>query len=168
MIRPIVWSFFLLASFAFTKKEKNRIVDFSKEVRVIAVMDDACPISNYYTPLIRQWYAMQDKTRLSLVGVLTNYSNKKEFKKKYSVDYPLYSDREVKAITNLEVHVVPEYFVFNQQQQIVYRGKWDDQIVSLGKFKPKADTLFVEDIVNRLLKGDSVYYSSTKAIGCQL
>ena len=56
----------------------------------------------------------------------------------------------------------PHVYLFNAENQLVYRGAIDDN----AKNKKKVKKPYVADAIDAMLAGNTIKYASTKALGC--
>ena len=74
----------------------------------------------------------------------------------YAMDYGAKLAREFGATKT------PHVYLFDAEDQLVYRGAIDDN----AKNKKKVKKPYVADAIDAMLAGNSIKYASTKALGC--
>lgn len=129
-----------------------------------------CPISNRYTSEIHRLherftprgvafylvYLDPDETVETIRGHLREYDH---------VSTPLRDPRHV-LVKKTGVRVTPEAAVFDAVGSLVYRGRIDDRWVAFGKSRPKPTVYDLADVLEQLLAGETVEFTTTTAIGC--
>jgi hypothetical protein len=64
--------------------------------------------------------------------------------------------------------IVPAAVVFTANGQLVYRGRIDDRVVSLGVWRPMARTRDLALALDRSLAGRATTLVTTPAVGCYI
>jgi hypothetical protein len=126
-----------------------------------------CPISQKYASKIR---LLSEKDMVSLIGVQPNLGVTREkietFKSEFQFDFPIINDERQLLTSYMGATVTPEVFLVDSQGQVIYQGAIDNWFVALGKYRPAATELFVDDVIAAWAIGSSVQVSKTEAIGC--
>ena len=108
------------------------------------------------------------------VGMIALNSNETSFESSDSIDemkkhakensYNFYYARDDGSILAREFGATrtPHVYLFDAEDQLVYRGAIDDN----AKNQKKVKKPYVADAINAMLAGNTIKYASTKALGC--
>ena len=79
-------------------------------------------------------------------------------------DYNFYYARDdgSKLARKFGATKTPHVYLFNAEDQLVYRGAIDDN----AKNQKKVKKPYVADAIDAMLVGNTIKYASTKALGC--
>ena len=107
------------------------------------------------------------------VGMIALNSNETTFESSDSMDemkkhakendYNFYYARDdgSKLAREFGATKTPHVYLFNAEDQLVYRGAIDDNAIQKKVKKP-----YVADAIDAMLAGNTIKYASTKALGC--
>jgi peroxiredoxin len=139
----------------------------SAKVLVIAFTCNQCPVSQLYEERFSRFVKENKPRGVVLVCIscsllppdrlekMTERANKKHF----NFDY--LSDPSQKSGKDYGATVTPQLFVLDQNRNIAYMGRFDDNIEP-----DKVQREFVQDAVRALLSGKQPDPSETRATGC--
>ena len=108
------------------------------------------------------------------VGMIALNSNETSFESSDSIDemkkhakennYNFYYARDdgSKLAREFGATRTPHVYLFNAEDQLVYRGAIDDN----AKNQKKVKKPYVADAIDAMLAGNTIKYASTKALGC--
>jgi peroxiredoxin len=87
-----------------------------------------CPQVNHVIPEILMIAADYRVQGLGIIAIGSNHSSEvmTEFAFKYSFDFPFLHDEANEAANWLQVKCVPDFFLFDNQNQLFYHGQLDD------------------------------------------
>ncbi|MCH1421255.1 MAG: hypothetical protein L7W40_13215, partial [Akkermansiaceae bacterium] len=68
----------------------------------------------------------------------------------------------------LKATIVPEVFVFDRDEKLIYRGRIDDHFAAVGKRRPLTRTHDLADVLRALSASETIEPRKTKAIGCAI
>ena len=133
---------------------------------------DECVISQFYTPLLSDYYGEYKGQKVGFIGYFPNPASKSDrieaFAKTYKIDFPLKQDYNKDLAKKFGVTVTPEVAVWDHKTEtLLYRGRIDDSYVRVGKRKYHTQHSDLKDIIEDWLKGivpDKTI--ETQAIGC--
>jgi hypothetical protein len=77
-------------------------------------------------------------------------------------------DPEHHLVRLTHAEVTPEAVVFNQDREIMYRGRIDDTYVDFGQARPAPTRRDLAEALDATLEGRPVAQPETKAIGCYI
>lgn len=146
--------------------------DSDHVARVFVFLTDECPVSKSYIPTLRrlsqQW--QQATPRIALYGVWADATTAPQdiakFAEEYEVEFPLLLDIDRALGKELQPRHVPEAFVLDSDEQLIYRGRIDDTHTDLGRRRAQPTVNDLADAVAATIEGKPVVPSETTAIGC--
>ena len=121
-----------------------------------------------------RYVELAKKYRSKGIGVIAVNSNETTFKSSDSMDemkkhakennYNFYYARDdgSKLAREFGATRTPHVYLFNAEDQLVYRGAIDDN----AKNQKKVKKPYVADAIDAMLAGNTIKYASTKALGC--
>ncbi|MDH3626885.1 MAG: redoxin domain-containing protein [Acidobacteriota bacterium] len=142
----------------------------SESVTVLIFTRTDCPISNRYAPEIERihrefadqgvdlWlvYVDPDETPVEIRQHLAEYS--------YGL--PALRDPDHVLVARTGAEITPEVAVFNERQEMVYRGRIDDRFVDFGKTRAEATQHDLRETLQALVDDREVTLRTTSAVGC--
>ena len=137
---------------------------------LLFVMTD-CPISNRYAPEVRRLHEeFAGAVRFWLVYVDTHRPLAETREHHASFGYPFGALRDVDGglAARAGATVTPEAAVFDAAGRLVYRGRIDDRFVSFGVARRAPRTRDLHDRLRRIVAGEAVAFSETRAVGCYI
>jgi len=130
-----------------------------------------CPIANRYAPEIRRIYEeFDDRVTFWLVYVSDHGQISDLTDHHDSFGFPMQGVRDLNnALVQVTgVTVTPEVAVYDTNQKLRYRGRIDDRYVEFGVTRSTASTHDLRSVLARLVAGERVSYSETRAVGCYI
>lgn len=129
-----------------------------------------CPLCENYSLTIRNLREEFAENEVSFIGIFPGkYYEKIEiqsFMGKYHPPVKVLLDPDLSLTCFFGANVTPEVFVVNHQGKILYQGKIDNWIASLGKHRTVTTRHFLKDALSAILQGKAVPVTQTEAIGC--
>lgn len=140
-----------------------------QEVRVFVFLSTSCPISNSYTQELNR-LSQLPHANVTFYGVVSDpfvtrreaVEHFREFKTKF----PVLFDGSGLLSEALQPTHVPEAFVVDQEQRLVYRGAIDNAYVSIGRRRASVEEHYLREAIKATAKGDEVAISRTESVGC--
>ena len=135
----------------------------------IFLLDD-CIICQSYTPKLNELYnGFGDG--IPFIGVFPNFSSKQskidDFKSKYNIEFETKTDYWKTLTKKFGVTVTPEVVLYdNSRELILYRGRIDDEFVSLGRRRKVVTSNELENILLDVSLHSKGPFPFTEAIGC--
>ncbi len=131
---------------------------------------DDCVICQSYSIKLTQLYNNYGE-EVTFLGVFPNFSSKPErikaFNEKYGIQFPTITDYSKNLTHKFDVKVTPEVVVFNESsQQIIYKGRIDNEFFNLGKRRSVVTTNELEEVLMSIAAGNIHTFENTKAVGC--
>ena len=78
--------------------------------------------------------------------------------------FPYLLDEKSELANTFGAKTTPHFFLFNSNDQLVYKGAIDDNYKNIKKVKE----FYLEDAINQLAKGKKIKTSETKPVGCSI
>jgi thiol-disulfide isomerase/thioredoxin len=137
---------------------------------VLIFLSVDCPICNRYAPEIRR---LHDEYRAKGIKFWLVYPNADpESILKHHDEYKLPADvlrDPAHSLVGLsKASVTPEAAVFLPDGRLVYHGRIDNRDVDLGLARPEATEHDLRQVLERVIRGEAVKPSSTRAVGCYI
>jgi hypothetical protein len=139
---------------------------------VFCFVSTDCPISNRYAPELRR---LQERFASRGVKFWLVYPNADETTdeirrhlKEYALPITALRDSRHALVTRAAAKVTPEAAVFLPEGKLVYHGRIDDRFPSLGQERPEPTRRDLIEILDALLEGRTLPFSTTPAVGCRI
>ena len=131
-----------------------------------------CPISQGYVPemnRIAQAYAARGVRVFGVQSDLTaSEAEVSRHVAEYRYGFPVLVDRRQLLVDRTGVTVTPEAVLMTRGGALLYRGRIDNRIVSLGVRRPEATRFDLRSAVDAALAGHTPSFTRTTAIGCSI
>jgi len=140
-----------------------------QEAVILIFIDPECPVSVFYVPKIFALQQKADSLNISFYTVFSSPFHKdalaKKFIKDYYVKFRSVVDKEGFLAKQLKPEVVPEVYILNQDNKLVYKGAINSEFASLGKRRTSGIIEYVDDILRQKEFHNNTYVF-TDAVGC--
>ena len=127
-----------------------------------------CPLVKLYTPTLNKLQAKVGED-LQIIGINSNRQDSiteiENFATITNAKFPLLKDVANRVADQFGATRTPQVFLFNADRKLVYRGAIDDQF-TYGKQKAKAETNYLADAIESVLKDNKPTTATTKTEGC--
>ena len=138
---------------------------------VIAFLGTECPLAKLYGPRLNQLQTEFGKRGVTFVGINSNTQDSLQeithYVTKHQIKYPMLKDVGNRLADKLTAERTPEVIVLDQNRQVRYQGRIDDQyLVGLSRDKVQRRDLAIA--LEELLTGSAVSTPKTKPIGCHI
>ncbi len=151
----------------------GKIVEFSADspqrLTVVCFLGTECPLVRLYGPRLNAFAEGLKDHQVAFIGVNSNLQDSledvRDYARKYGVRFPMAKDYGNLVADRYGAKRTPEVFVIDQQMQIRYRGRIDDQYLP-GQSRPKATNNDLRTGLGELLAGKPVTTPVTDANGC--
>ncbi|MEZ6109902.1 MAG: redoxin domain-containing protein [Pirellulaceae bacterium] len=139
-------------------------------VRVFVFLSTECPISNSYIQPLNELRKRIDAEKVQLFGVVTDSTVKRsavaDHFKSFGLAVPVLFDPAGHLAGVLKPTHVPEAFVLDPSDAIVYRGAIDNTWGSVGRRRAEPSKYYLADAIDSAVKGQDVSVAVTKPVGC--
>ena len=129
-----------------------------------------CPISQGYIPEMNRLkgdYAAKGVTFFAVQSDMTTTDAElRAHVAEYRYQFPALIDPRQSLIRHTGATVTPETVVMSASGTVLYQGRIDNRIVSLGQKRPKATEFDLREALNAVLAGRPVPRPRTTAFGC--
>jgi len=156
-------------------KSVNPLVGQGAKAFVFIFTRPDCPISNRYAPEVRRLSASFAPEKIKFWLVYADADARpdaiRRHIKEYDYNCEALRDPRHELVKATGVSVTPEaaVFVFNRSgARMIYRGRIDDQYAAFGKHRPAPTARDLEDVLTAVVKGATVEFRTTPAIGCYI
>ncbi|MEL7341656.1 MAG: redoxin domain-containing protein [Bacteroidota bacterium] len=140
------------------------------QVSVFFFLAPECPLCENYALTIKNLREQFDPQQVSFYGIFAGETYTAEEIVQYMARFRLpvkaLRDPEYQLTEHFGASVTPEVFVVAPSGNVLYRGKIDNWIASLGKKRPVATRFYLRDAIDASLRGESIAVSKTEAVGC--
>lgn len=149
-----------------TDDEKYGLKDYKKDVLVVCITCNHCPVAVMYEDRNIEFAKnFGDKVDFVAINVNTGEQDRmpkmKERAKDKGFNFSYLFDESQEIARQLGAKVTPEYYVFNKDRELIYRGAMDN-----SNNAKNADENYLKAAVEAALKGSKPETVSTKARGC--
>lgn len=137
---------------------------------VLVFLDIECPISSRYAPYLNDLFRQASQAKLDFYGIIshpqTTPQEARQFREQYAVRYPLLFDSSGDLALALRPKVVPEVFVIDPSDRVVYRGRIDNRFAAIGKLRQTITAHDLRDAITAVAAGDRPTLPTTPGVGC--
>ncbi len=149
-----------------TDDKQHSFADFKKDVVVVFITCNKCPVAVAYEDriiaLAKKYDGKADFVAINVNTVEADSLPKmKDRAKEKGFNFPYLFDESQKIARELGASVTPEFFVLNKDRKIVYTGPLDDNMDA-----SKAKEAFLDDAITAALKGETPVTAEKRAFGC--
>ena len=145
-----------------------RLDDQGDHPTVVAFLGTECPLARVYGPRL-QAMADEYKGKVRFVGVISNRQDTMSDVQKYvrtgSIRFPFVHDVENVIADQFAAQRTPEVFLLQQDLQIAYHGRIDDQYRP-GVARSTFDRADLKIAIDELLAGRGISIPETEVSGC--
>ena len=138
---------------------------------VVTFLGTECPLAKLYGPKLVQLQQQYADKGVTFVGINSNTQDSMteitNWVAKHEISFPMLKDVGNRVADQFQAQRTPEVFVLDQQRQIRYRGRIDDQyLVGLARDQVRRHDLAIA--LDELLAGQPVSEPQTVALGCHI
>ncbi len=139
------------------------------KVTVAIFVDTDCPVSNRYAPAVRRLHETFSPRGVHFWLVYPDPGLAPEAIREHlsAYQYPMRAlrDPEHRLVRLARVRVTPEAGVFLPDGELIYHGRIDDRFVDFNRRRPAPTRRDVEEVLDAVLRGQSVRPTSRVAGG---
>lgn len=141
----------------------------TSRVYVLAFIGVECPLARLYTQRLNELAAQWKERDVVIWGIDSNVQDSlteiADFARQHSLQFPVFKDPDNRLADYLAAERTPEVFVFDEQRQLKYRGRIDDQYgIGVQRTQPAHTELI--DAVRALLSDEQPSVAHTEPVGC--
>jgi len=131
-----------------------------------------CPAGNSYVPEMNRIHDAYASRGVAVYAVQADpgvaEAEVARYAKDYRYGFPLLLDPDQVLVRHTNATVTPQAAILLPDGRLAYLGRIDNRVVDFGKSRPQATQSDVRMILDMVLSGKSVAYSTTKSIGCAI
>ena len=131
-----------------------------------------CPLSQNYTKAINELQQGFNEIGVGFYGVFSGKVYSEEEMNSYVSNYDIQiaglKDSTYLLSKYFGATITPEVFVIDNLENVIYSGKIDNWIESLGVKRQVVTEFYLKDALNQFLSGNAVVVNKTEAVGCIL
>ena len=131
-----------------------------------------CPVGNGYVPemnRLREAYAARG---VAFYGVQADPTVPGDVVARYARDYrysfPLLLDPAQILVRHANATITPQAAILSPDGKVVYLGPIDNRVEDFGKTRPHATEAYVREVLDAILGGRGIIFSTHKSIGCSI
>lgn len=137
------------------------------KLTVVCFLGTECPLAKLYASRLNQ--LDKEFPGVSFIGVASNHQDSKQellaYRDRHSVVFPIAKDQDNTVADLYEAQRTPEVFLLDNELQILYRGRIDDQYQpGLAKSTTTRDDLQIA--ITEAIAGKPVSMPITEPLGC--
>lgn len=131
-----------------------------------------CPISQGYVPEMNRIARSYAGRGVRVFGVQSDPGASDRAVRLHVADYkyefPVLTDRRQQLVAHTGATVTPEAVLMTRTGSLLYQGRIDNRVVSLGVRKPQATQFDLRSSIDAALAGRASSFTRTTAIGCTI
>jgi len=139
------------------------IINKNGRVNVFLFWDSECPLCANYERDIKVYKEQFKKDSIFFYKV---YCNEFDFEKAIDRDQNIILDSSKNLVKALNGIVTPQAFAVSPEGEILYSGKIDNWIVSLGQKRQIVDSFYLKDALLAVINDKEIKISTTTPVGC--
>jgi thiol-disulfide isomerase/thioredoxin len=136
---------------------------------VVIFLNPDCPICQQYAPTLND-LAKGLPAGVEMYGVVAHESISRTAASKFFTDYklnfPVLFDANLRLATALQPTHVPEAFVLNVQQEVMYRGRIDNLFAKPGQKRANVTEFDLKNAITEASAGKPISVKTTIPVGC--
>ncbi len=140
-----------------------------RPIVVVVFLGTECPLATTYSLRVQELADKYQDRGVQFLAVDSNVQDTLEemaaFSRRQKLEVPFLKDPQATVADQMGATRTPEAFVLNEQREIVYRGRIDDQH-GIGYTQKVPQTQEVSDAIEALLQNKEIAVSRTDAVGC--
>ena len=146
---------------------------FGSEGRAVcfAFLHPACPLAQEYGPVLGELAATYAEKGIRFVGVVCESDNAadiEDYRKTYSIPFPIYADTDFRLAEALDATITPEVVLVDRNHSIRYAGRINDRYKVRGVMSPGDPHDDLRLAIVDLVAGREIGVPRTQAVGCPL
>jgi thiol-disulfide isomerase/thioredoxin len=140
------------------------------KLSVVVFMATDCPISQKYSPTLKQLQQDFEQDSVHFYGVVpgkaTQSAELTEYAKTYEISFPIFTDANGDVAGFFGATVTPEVFLVDSDANVLYRGAIDNWFLDIGRPRQVITEHFLRDALNDAVGGREIKADHTTAVGC--
>lgn len=136
---------------------------------MVVFMATACPICQYYTPLLKQISQQSGFHSSNFLLAFTTGDSVQiaQFERKYQTGWRTIGGLEAQKLAQLyQASVTPELIVLSQNEQVIYRGRLSNAYVAPGRKRIRTSLSEIDTLYQAYTLQKPIGLPAQPAIGC--
>lgn len=138
---------------------------------VVAVfLDTTCPIANRYAPRLNELHRAAREAGFEFYGVISDPAvtprAARAHGEQYGLEFPVLFDASGELAARLQPTHVPEAFLVDAEDRLVYRGRIDDRFEAVGRLRQKVTSHDLLAAIEAVAGGSEPETARTEPVGC--
>lgn len=131
-----------------------------------------CPVGNSYVPEMNRLRDQYAARGIAFYGVQADPTVADDVVARYARDYrytfPLLLDPAQVLVRHVNATITPQAAILSPDGKLLYLGPIDNRVEDFGKSRPRATEPWVRQILDSVLAGTAVPFTTHKSIGCSI
>jgi peroxiredoxin len=177
MLTNFLAAFFFVSSLQFHLRDTQGAVHTSAEwanqkaVLLFFITTD-CPVGNSYVPemnRLREAYAARGVAFYAVQADPTVGDNEvARYARDYRYTFPLLLDPTQILVRHVNATITPQAAILSPEGKVLYLGPVDNRVEDFGKTRPQATQAYVRQVLDQILSGHMIAFTTHKSIGCSI
>ena len=142
-----------------------------KPVVAFVFLGTECPLARLYAGRLTELHNEFQTRGVAIVGINSNTQDSLtevgDYVHQYQIPFPVLKDRGNQLADTLHAERTPEVVLFDENREIRYRGRIDDQYL-VGRSRSEVNRRDLAIAIEELLAGKPVAVAETDPIGCHI
>src|SRR6195952_5477489 len=125
-----------------------------------------CPVGNSYVPEMNRLREAYEARGVAFYGVQADPTVANDVAARYARDYrysfPLLLDPAQVLVRHANATITPQAAILSPEGKVLYLGPVDNRVEDFGKTRPQATQAYVRQVLDALLSGKAVAYTTHK------
>lgn len=140
--------------------------------KVIVFLDPGCPIARFHTATLRDCHQKFANLGFQFEAYVPTATATPDsvaaYAEKFALPFPVHADPLQRKARQLDAQSVPEVFVFDAKDRLVYRGRIDDIYTAIGKKRSRAHVHDLKRTLKAVHEGTRPPVARTPVVGCKI
>ena len=143
-------------------------IDKRSEIYVVMFISADCPLSQLYA---KSFTSLMDRfPEFHFIGVSPGENDDKNmllaFQENYGFGPEIYRDFNYHFSKKLNASVTPQFFIIDQEMDVLYNGAMDDWAIDLARKKIAPKRHYLLDALEAVSSGKELELEKTEPVGC--
>jgi peroxiredoxin len=131
-----------------------------------------CPVGNSYVPEMNRLREAYRTRGVAFYAVQADPTVANDVVARYARDYrysfPLLLDPTQILVRHANATITPQAAILSPEGRVVYLGPIDNRVEDFGKTRPQATEAYVRSILDSIVNGKGVIFTTHKSVGCSI
>ena len=150
--------------------ELSNLTFKNHSLNAVVFLAPGCPLSE---ASIKEINKLQDKytasklaTYIVVPGKLFSRNEVEQFVKTFNIELPVLMDTDAILVKKLNATITPEYFLLDNNFNVLYSGAIDDKAFDNEFIRQEATINYADSAINEVIQKRKPKFVKTKAVGC--